>query len=96
MHPKALLEACTELVRQALTFTHPADAVVSRFFRQQHGKSAYGSRDRAVLAETLYHVLRHKLRYEHLAPSGSGPREDRKSTRLNSSHIPLSRMPSSA
>ena len=77
MHPKALLEACTELVRQALTFTHPADAVVSRFFRQQHGKSAYGSRDRAVLAETLYHVLRHKLRYEHLAPSGSGPRERR-------------------
>ncbi|MDI9331818.1 MAG: RsmB/NOP family class I SAM-dependent RNA methyltransferase [Alphaproteobacteria bacterium] len=77
MHPKALLDACTELVKQALPFAHPADAVVSRFFRQQHGKNAYGSRDRAVLAETLYHVLRHKLRFEHFAPSGSGPRERR-------------------
>ena len=77
MHPKALLDACTDLVKQALTFAHPADAVVSRFFRQQHGKNAYGSRERAVLAETLYHVLRHKLRYEHFAPSGSGPKERR-------------------
>lgn len=77
MHPKALLDACTELVRQALTFAHPADAVASRFFRQQHGKNAYGSRERAVLAETLYHVLRHKLRFEHMAPSGSGARERR-------------------
>ena len=76
MHPKALLDACSELVRQALTFEHPADAVVSRFFRQ-NGKSAYGSRERAVLAETLYNVLRHKLRFEHFAPSGSGPRERR-------------------
>ncbi len=77
MHPKALLDACTELVQQALTFSHPADAVVSRFFRQPHGKNAYGSRERAVLAETLYHVLRHKLRFEHFAPSGSGPKERR-------------------
>ena len=26
MHPKALLEACSELVRLTLTFDHPADA----------------------------------------------------------------------
>jgi 16S rRNA (cytosine967-C5)-methyltransferase len=77
MHPKALLEACTELVRQALTLQHPADAVLTRFLRQPHGKNAYGSRERAVLAETLYNVLRHKLRFEHFAPSGSGPRERR-------------------
>ena len=51
MHPKALLEACAELVGQALKLDHPADSVVSRFFRQQHGKNAYGSRERAVLAE---------------------------------------------
>ena len=31
-----------------------------------------------------------------IAPISGGPSEDRKSTRLNSSHIPLSRMPSSA
>ena len=30
------------------------------------------------------------------APAGTWPLPDRKSTRLNSSHIPLSRMPSSA
>jgi 16S rRNA (cytosine967-C5)-methyltransferase len=77
MHPKALLDACSELVRQALTLQHPADAVLSRFLRQPHGKNAYGSRERAVLAETLYNVLRHKLRFEHFAPSGSGPRERR-------------------
>jgi 16S rRNA (cytosine967-C5)-methyltransferase len=77
MHPKALLDACTELVGQALTLQHPADAVLSRFLRQPHGKNAYGSRERNVLAETLYNVLRHKLRFEHLAPSGSGPRERR-------------------
>ena len=35
MHPKALLEACAELVGQALKFDHPADAVVSRYFREQ-------------------------------------------------------------
>jgi len=33
MHPKALLDACAELVRQILKFDHPADAVVSKFFR---------------------------------------------------------------
>ena len=31
-----------------------------------------------------------------IGPTGVGKTEDRKSTRLNSSHIPLSRMPSSA
>ena len=34
-----------------------------------------------------------KLPYERVLDKG---KEDRKSTRLNSSHIPLSRMPSSA
>ena len=33
MHPKALLEAATELVRRVLKFEHPADAVVAQFFR---------------------------------------------------------------
>ena len=34
MHPQALVEACSDLLRQVLTFEHPADAVVSRFFRE--------------------------------------------------------------
>ncbi|MEY4712428.1 MAG: hypothetical protein RIS88_1878 [Pseudomonadota bacterium] len=74
MHPKALLQACAELVGLALKLEHPADAVVSRYFRDRR---ALGPRERATLAETVYTVLRHKLRFDHFAPSGSGPRERR-------------------
>jgi 16S rRNA (cytosine967-C5)-methyltransferase len=74
MHPKALLEACSELVRLALKFDHPADAIVSRFFRDHRG---LGPRERATMAETVYTVLRKKLLFDHLAPSGSGPKERR-------------------
>ena len=77
MHPKALLEACAELVGQALKLDHPADAVVSRYFREQRKRLQLGPRERATLAETTYLVLRNKLRYDHFVPSGSGPRERR-------------------
>ena len=77
MHPKALLEACTELVRLTLKFDHPADSVVSKFFRDYRKTYAFGPRERAALAETTYNVLRNKLRYDHFAPSGSGPKERR-------------------
>ncbi|NBQ87162.1 MAG: RsmB/NOP family class I SAM-dependent RNA methyltransferase [Betaproteobacteria bacterium] len=74
MHPKALLESCAELLALALRFEHPADAVVSRYFREHR---ALGPRERATLAETVYAVLRRKLLYEQLARSGTGPRERR-------------------
>jgi len=74
MHPKSLLDVCTELVRIALKFDHPADAVVSRFFRDHRG---LGPRERATLAETVYTVLRKKLLFDQLALSGSGPKERR-------------------
>ncbi len=74
MHPKALLDACAELVQLTLKFDHPADAVVSRYFRDHR---ALGPRERATLAETVYTVLRKKLLFDHFAPSGSGPRERR-------------------
>ena len=74
MHPKALLDACAELVRLTLTFEHPADAVVSRYFRDHR---ALGPRERATLAETTYAVLRRKPLFEQLARSGSGPKERR-------------------
>jgi 16S rRNA (cytosine967-C5)-methyltransferase len=77
MHPKALLEACTELVRLTLKFDHPADSVVSKFFRDYRKTYAFGPRERAALAETTYNVLRNKLRFDHFAPSGSGPKERR-------------------
>ena len=74
MHPKALLDACSELVRLTLKFDHPADAIVSRFFREHRG---FGPRERATLAETVFTVLRKKLLFEHFAPSGSGSKERR-------------------
>jgi 16S rRNA (cytosine967-C5)-methyltransferase len=74
MHPKALLEACAELVAQVLKFDHPADAVLSRYFREHR---SLGPRERATLAETAYAVLRRKLLFEHFAGSGSGARERR-------------------
>ncbi len=74
MHPKALLDTTAELVGLVLKFDHPADAVVSRYFRDHR---ELGPRERATLAETAYNVLRNKLRYDHFAPSGSGPKERR-------------------
>lgn len=74
MHPKALLDAASQLLRRVLTFEHPADAQVSRFFRENR---QLGPRERATLAETTYAVLRHKRLFEHLAQTGKGPRERR-------------------
>ena len=74
MHPKTLLDSATELVGRVLRLDHPADAVVSRFFREQR---ALGPRERATLAETAYAVLRRKPLYEHLARAGTGGRERR-------------------
>lgn len=75
MHPQQILEACATLVGQVLKFDHPADAVVSRFFKDHRN---LGPRERATLAETAYNVLRKKLLYEAFAlgaPKGSGSRE---------------------
>ena len=74
MHPKALLEACTELIGAVLKFDAPADNIVS-FFLRRHRE--LGPRERHTLAETAYAVLRRRLLYQHLAQSGSGPIERR-------------------
>ena len=70
MHPQAQVLACTELVRRVLSFMQPADREVSAFFREHR---TLGPRDRAVLAETAYRVLRRRLVLQHLAQSGTGP-----------------------
>ena len=74
MHPNALLELATELLHRVLQFQHPADGVVSDFFREHR---ALGSRERHTLAETTYDVLRKRLLYQHLAQSGKGEMERR-------------------
>ena len=74
MHPNALLELSTELIHRVLQLQHPADGVVSDFFRQHR---ALGSRERHTLAETTYTVLRRRLLFQHLAQSGKGEMERR-------------------
>jgi 16S rRNA (cytosine967-C5)-methyltransferase len=74
MHPNALLELATELLHRVLQLQHPADGVVSDFFRQHR---TLGQRERHTLAETTYTVLRQRLLYQHLAQSGKGEMERR-------------------
>jgi 16S rRNA (cytosine967-C5)-methyltransferase len=52
MHPKALLEASSELVRLTLKFDHPTDAIVARFFRDNRG---LGPRERRLAILGLAH-----------------------------------------
>ena len=73
MHPKALLDSCSELLKQVLKFDYPADMVLSRYFRELR----LGPRERATLAETIYGVLRKKNLYTYLAQHGSGAPERR-------------------
>jgi len=74
MHPNALIDLTTQLVREVLKLDAPADSIVSYFFRQN---KALGQRERHALAETAYAVLRQKLLWAHLAQSGQGPVERR-------------------
>lgn len=63
-----------DLIERALTevlkLEAPADAVLRAFFRAH---PQMGRRDRGRLAETVFDVLRHRRRYDHLAAAGSGP-----------------------
>ena len=77
MHPKALLSASADLVREILRFEHPADSVLSKYFKDHRKDHSFGHRERGVLADTAYNVLRFKQLYEHFAPWGSGSKERR-------------------
>jgi len=74
MHPNALLDLATELLRQVLKLDQPADSIVSTYFRRHRD---LGPRERHSLAETSYAVLRRRLQLVHLAQSGSGALERR-------------------
>jgi 16S rRNA (cytosine967-C5)-methyltransferase len=69
MHPKALLDLASTLIEEALKLQSPADAVVSAFFRAHR---QLGPRERHTLAETVYQVLRLRLRLAHQAQGGPG------------------------
>ena len=74
MHPNALLDLTTQLVREVLKLDAPADSIVSYFFRSH---KELGQRERHALAETAYAVLRQRLLWANLAQSGHGPMERR-------------------
>jgi len=57
------LEAATEALRDALRFDHPADAILSHYFREHRG---LGQTDRAFVAESVFGVLRRKRLLDHL------------------------------
>ena len=63
MHPNALLDLTTQLVREVLKLDAPADSIVSYFFRSH---KELGQRERHALAETAYAVLRHKGPYANM------------------------------
>ena len=56
-------------MEQVFKFDHPADAVVSRYFREHR---SLGPRERATLSDTVYAALRERLKFEWFARSGSG------------------------
>ena len=69
----AQVAAAAEVLAELLRFEQPADALLSRFFRDRHS----GQRDRAFIAETVYAVLRRRRLLERLAaaPAGATPRQ---------------------
>ena len=66
---RPLLQQCMKAVEECLQFKGPADGTLSYFFRNQ---PKLGQRDRGLIAETVYAVLRFKTRYMHLSESGVG------------------------
>jgi 16S rRNA (cytosine967-C5)-methyltransferase len=66
-----LLDATVTALAELLKFEHPADAVLSSFFREHH---VLGSRDRGFIAETAFAVLRRKRLLERLVGTDPTPR----------------------
>ncbi len=63
------LQQLTQVLEQMLSFSQPADVVLSQWFRSQ---SKAGSRDRAQIAEAVFDVLRNLRLYRQLALGGTG------------------------
>ena len=66
-----------------------SNGIISHYFQDKNGLIA-------ATAQYLMTVLSENVTARRQALTDSSPRADRKSTRLNSSHDALSRMPSSA
>lgn len=54
-----IVRACARLWTEVAKFEYPADAQLSKFFRENR---KIGTRERGVIAETIYTILRHYLK----------------------------------
>jgi 16S rRNA (cytosine967-C5)-methyltransferase len=70
MHRK-LLDSATEALGQVLKLEHPADTVLSAYFRQF---PALGQSERGFVADAVFGVLRHKRVLDHLTSNGNARR----------------------
>lgn len=68
--PPAIVGHTEEVLREILRFTAPADSTLSRYFRDH---TRLGARERGVIAESIYGLLRNKAVYTSFSESGSGP-----------------------
>ena len=64
----ARLDEAASALARVLTFEYPADAVLSRYFRD---REAMGQQDRAFVAEAVFGILRRKLLLDHIAPDAT-------------------------
>jgi 16S rRNA (cytosine967-C5)-methyltransferase len=67
--PPFVLTQAEQVLREVMHFAAPADSVLSHYFRENR---KIGSRERGVIAEAIYAVLRHRLFFTNYAESGSG------------------------
>ena len=67
--PPAIVGHTEEVLREILRFTAPADSTLSRYFRDH---TRLGARERGVIAESVYGLLRNKAVYTSFSESGSG------------------------
>ena len=67
-----MIDAATDVVASMLDFAQPADAVLSYYFRNHR---ELGPRERSVVADTAYAVLRRKRFLEKLCGDKCSPRQ---------------------
>jgi len=67
---EALIVSATDALSQLLDFSHPADMVLSAYFREHR---LLGQRDRAFIAEAVYAVLRRKRLLERMCDGKPTP-----------------------
>lgn len=67
--PPMIATHTEEVLREILRFTGPADVILSRYFREN---PRLGQRERGVVAEAVYALLRNKSVFANFAESGVG------------------------